>query len=741
MTGSIVRRASSALVVLAVALALPSAASADIAAPFGADGPGCTTQGDGTRLCTGVVESFDGAPVDVKLLLPAPPSDPSQDGSYPLVMGFHGWGGDKDEYDLERWTDKGYAAFSMSDRGWGDSCGGQDPKRLTPQCTGTPPGQGGSRGYNHLMDTRFEVRDAQLMAGRLVDSGVADPNAIGATGPSYGGGISMALAALNDRTMLGALDGEENGKLVPWESPDGTPMRIAAAAPDIPWTDLAYSLVPNGSTLDYASNNSYDKGMFGVLKQSFVSGLYAVGVASSNFTAPGTDPSADVNSWYSLLSAGEPYEGNPEAQAIADEVTAYHSSYYIDSSTEPAPLLIANGWTDDLFPVDEALRYYHRTRDEHPGADISLMFFDFGHARGQNKPADTALLKARQEAWFDYYLKDEGSKPANRVETLTQTCDGPSAGPFTAPNWAAMAPGEVRYRSAEPQQITPGSGNPAASQAFDPIAGDGACATVSADDQPGVANYRLPAATGDGFTLMGSPTIVADIDSSGPTSQLVGRLLDVDPEGQETLVARGVLRPEVTSGAPVSQVFQLHPNGYRFAPGHIAKLELLPSDEPYVRVSNGQAPISVSNLDLRLPVIDQPGADGVTAPAEKVLPPGYELADDFADEPPPAPLRCTPKRFDDRISGTRRPDRIRGSNASELIRSRGGNDAIRARGGSDCVMPGKGRDLVSAGAGNDRILAAGKGRDRVRCGSGEDVARVGSRDRVSGCERVVRRPA
>ena len=28
-------------------------------------------------------------------------------------------------------------------------------------------------------------------------------------------------------------------------------MRIAAAAPLIPWTDLVYSLVPNGRTLDY----------------------------------------------------------------------------------------------------------------------------------------------------------------------------------------------------------------------------------------------------------------------------------------------------------------------------------------------------------------------------------------------------------------------------------------------------------------------------------------------------------
>ena len=49
----------------------------------------------------------------------------------------------------------------------------------------------------------------------------------------------MALAALKDRKMLQAGD----GTLVPWLSDGGKQMRIAAAQPDIPWTDLAYSLL------------------------------------------------------------------------------------------------------------------------------------------------------------------------------------------------------------------------------------------------------------------------------------------------------------------------------------------------------------------------------------------------------------------------------------------------------------------------------------------------------------------
>ncbi len=85
-------------------------------------------------------------------------------------------------------------------------------------------------------------------------------------------------------------------------------------------------------------------------------------------------------------------------------------------------------------------------------------------------------------------------------------------------------------------------------------------------------------------------------------------------------------------------MFQLHPNGWTFEDGHVAKLELLPNDSDpgiaggYGRASNDQAPITVENLQLRLPVAEEPGALGglVRKPAKKVVPDGYELASDFA---------------------------------------------------------------------------------------------------------------
>jgi predicted acyl esterase len=130
---------------------------------------------------------------------------------------------------------------------------------------------------------------------------------------------------------------------------------------------------------------------------------------------------------------------------------------------------------------------------------------------------------------------------------------------------------------------------------------------------------------------MGSPTVVADIDSPGPTSQIAARLLDVAPDGTETLVARALYRPDVNAGStPTRQVFQLHPIGWRFEPGHVAKLELLPNDIPYGRISNGQLPVTVANLQLRLPVLEPPDGGAISSPAPKVVPAGYALARDFS---------------------------------------------------------------------------------------------------------------
>ena len=56
------------------------------------------------------------------------------------------------------------------------------------------------------------------------------------------------------------------------------------------------------------------------------------------------------------------------------------------------------------------------------------------------------------------------------------------------------------------------------------------------------------------------------------------------------------------------------------------------------------------------------------------------------------------------------------------------------------MLGGAGADVLVGGPGNDRITSVDGVRDVVRCGPGpHDRVVADGRDRVAGCERVVRR--
>ena len=187
-----------------------------------------------------------------------------------------------------------------------------------------------------------------------------------------------------------------------------------------------------------------------------------------------------------------------------------------------------------------------------------------------------------------------------------------------ARTWASLHPGEIRVRTGAAQTLRSTGGSEAVSKVVDPVFGGGACATTPSRNLPATATYRR-AVGSRAFTLLGSPTVIAQFDVTGRYPEIAARLWDVSGATQ-TLVDRALYRP----AAHGRQVFQLHANGWRFAPGHTVKLELLGRDAPYGRASNGTFSVRVSNLEVRLPVRERPGALGgrVTKPAPVVLPKG-----------------------------------------------------------------------------------------------------------------------
>ncbi len=630
-----------------LALLLPASASATIASVFGGTVT-CTTQSaageEGQRWCGNTagttVTTWDGVtPIDVAVAFP--PATGS-DNDYPVVGIYPPWGSTKvlpSSAAAQRWLKLGYAVFSESNRGWGSSCGGPSKPANTLKA---PPCE---KGYIHTMSREYEPRDVQYLLGLLAEEGVINPQQIGATGGSNGGGMSMQLGSLDGRVQL------TNGELIPWTTKNGTPMKTAAIAPEYPWSDLAQSLQPNGSNLDYVSEAPYSGVLgnheFGIQKKFWNEELYEAG-AVLGYYAPTSinDPEANNTEWYNFANTGGPYNG--QALAIQEEEhLPNHGAYYTNLSEAPAPALMENGWNDDLFPVDQTVDYYNKVRALYPNAALKLFDMDLGHnPRSASTPStsDLAKLAAAQNAWFEYFVKGQGSEPEGArggVVAISSHCPATAATSGTeykAANWASLAPGEINLQGAAEQTIeAPGI---APKTAF---TSGTVCTTEAAGENASAATYKLGPAPSEGFTIAGSSTVIGEFSTPIKNDQVIARLMDVNEAGEQQLVGRAIYRPINPEGGFTRQVFQLHPQLWTVAAGHVLKLQLLISDSGYARNSSSAtssaASIEVRNLELRVPTIQKPGSDGglVEAPQPKYLPPGYTLSRNVTPAAPTTP--------------------------------------------------------------------------------------------------------
>lgn len=93
---------------------------------------------------------------------------------------------------------------------------------------------------------------------------------------------------------------------------------------------------------------------------------------------------------------------------------------------------------------------------------------------------------------------------------------------------------------------------------------------------------------------------------------------------------------------------------------------------------------------------------------------------------------------DDTAYGDAGDDILNGEDGEDTLNGGSGNDVLRGGDGDDLLNGGLEPDWVFGGPGGDRVTARGGGADRVDCGPGRDTAYVDSRDRVTGCERVLR---
>lgn len=572
----------------------PAAASAD-PKPFGRE---CALDA-GVRFCPSTtladrVPTFDGTPLDVDVTLP-----PTGEGPFPTLLLLHGLSSNKGEMTTSDpeggnhftnvwFANQGYMVLTPNARGHGNSCG--KPESRTAGC---------EQGWLHLADQRYEIRDLQYLLGLLVDDGLADPEQLGSAGCSYGSAMTLQLAMLRDRTRM--LD----GSLVPWVSPEGTPLELQAGYACASVADWVALLGPNGRLLDYEYPDPAQSGApTGVAKAS-VAGGAGVLLGTQGYVAPPlVDPSADFQTWVATALLAPP--DSAPLLSVVDELQSFHNAIGIDiADTKPAPMLIHNGWADDYTPPEiGGMRMYRYLRGMDPNADVALQFSDVGHPRSGRNAADGIATFDEATRFLDAHIRKVGAAPRpGSVSATTQKCpiSEASDGPFTAPSWHALHPGEVRFGADAERTITQASADPAIDSQIDPVTAT-PCATYSGGDSPSVAVYRHTAERA--FTVLGLPTVELDLAQTGGYGQLITRLWDEAPDGSRTLITRGVYR--TVPGQSGHATFQLFGGGWRFEPGHTARLDIAGSEAPFFNPAGSAFAAEISNVEVSLPTHERP---------------------------------------------------------------------------------------------------------------------------------------
>jgi pimeloyl-ACP methyl ester carboxylesterase len=562
------------------------------------EGLNCTDQPSGRRQCTGYLASgVDGTMLDVTVDLPGALAP------YPLVVLMHGWAGSKSgSGDIaEKLLADGYAVLRYSARGFGDSWGKVNLSDIGVEvgapsdpaaCVAGPPG------------------DLQSMIGKVVDDPqlTLNPDAVAVTGASYGGGQSW-LAAIQPRFL----------------SPAGGCVRIRTIVPIVPWTDLLFSLVPNGR-----SRMSIDP--VGGLKFSYVNALYFSGFREPTEKRPFDNYPNYLKEWHALLNGAEPLRANVLFQPIVDGLAGYRSIWWqesfwnmVASAPEPIPVFQVQGVTDDLFTFEEAKRMLLALKAERPSYPIASYFGDIGHPRARNHPREVDYALELIRGWLAYYLKGSGAVPQHVIYAAITQPSGRTFDPsnvITVPTYADLATREIKHRfKTSALIVNPGSGGPsgpmrdpllevAVKQAgeLQPLPGQ---APLPAVPDPTAATYDVSVQSltgGPPLLIAGQPSIALQASTTGVRVQLNVRLLDVSPKGTMELITRGTYTLE--SAIPDTPLGTIHVtiptagNLWRVDPGHVVRLEIVNVDAPYMRPSAVPSSTQISRVELRLPVRD-----------------------------------------------------------------------------------------------------------------------------------------
>jgi ABC-2 type transport system ATP-binding protein len=537
-------------------------------------GLSCGESGRDGRVCSGFLPSVvDGALLDVTVMVP------HGRGPHPLIVIMHGWGGDK-----SGWGDfattllgDGFAIVRYSARGFGASWG-----------------------QVNLADVHVELEDLRSLIGQVVDDRRLrlNPDAVALFGASYGGGHSW----------LGTLEPS-------FSSPRGAAVRIRTVVPAVTWTDLLYSLIPNGRPRGSIHSP-------GSAKLSYINGLFTSGIRLSQGRPYPNYPDYLVT-WAQWISAVEPNDADPVFRQIVDGAAGYRSVWWQqelwqDVAVSRLPIFQVQGFTDDLFPVTESKRMLLALKTLDPTYPIASYFGDLGHPRASNRSAEIDYVFGLIHEWMAFYLKGDGAEPEHVIRaaiTRPRTDPFNPADVISAASFAELGDRIIAWDFEESSTLINPLSDPLGGFFWDPLVMEAAreleplsAAPPSAVVESSLAGYEVAVAElsgGASLLIAGEPVVSLRAATLAHRVQLNVRLFDVRPDGAEHLVTRGTVTLDSGAAArplgTVDVTIPTYGNVWEATAESVLRLEITNLDSPYIAPSRVPSVTEISNVRLEVP--------------------------------------------------------------------------------------------------------------------------------------------
>ncbi len=512
------------------------------------------------ELCTYHIEKFklvvhDGVKINGKVLIPDLEIDPVDgDEKFPCVIFIHGWGGEGEDYQdvADKFAKGGYVAVLYDVRGFGNS---------------------GGKVYG-ISD--IEIQDLKDVITFLIETEDfrVDAENIGIGGLSLGGIHSFRIAAVDQR--------------------------VKTVVPIIGTYDLRQSIMPDGC-----------------LKL-----FYSLFLFSETLIAMTASTMMFLWAWLALTGIGLE-QGVEEFEARSADLEDIR-----------CPIYMINGWDDHLFPANLALDAYEELD---PSVPKKIYLCASGHPPANEWEEEYDYIVEKMKDWFDYWLKGEPNSIMDEppIEIAEHPWNGktyfleeyPIAGLNDAPLFFDRAKSERRGSL--------GAG-PVEDQGPDKIFNtflinglvDDAILLYLVDWMlggflPGAGDLmrRLPRGTRlgsvaylsepfeDNRTIIGIPHVTLYLKTDSPLPieesfdipfpwygdltkiispaefEVVVKIYDVNPDGEETLISRGnyFAIPDETGIHKID--FDLLASYYTIVPRHRMKVTVSTSDFPFLQHS------------------------------------------------------------------------------------------------------------------------------------------------------------